>query len=524
MSAQTLSDRNAGRRDTGLMAAWLIALISGGLFGTLAVLQHLAYNTHAFDLGLQHHVVWNTYKGEWFRYTYMVGFNPLLTNHLGDHVQLILLPISWLYFIYDGPETLLVIQAVVVASGIVPLFLLGRHWVGYDGPALLLACLYALHPGIQAAVLFDFHPITLAGALLLWAYYFFATQRNISGWLATLLFISCKENLALTVVLFGVHWLLRRRQRLGLGLVVLGTVWFGLCFFVILPHFNPGVGSNAFSRYRYLGDSWASVLTRLVREPQLLWQRLRDPVSVAYLKSLWMPFGLLSLLSPLTLAISASELGLNLLSSFDAQRTIDYQYGVVIIAVSALAAVRSVGWFSGLIRTNGKRQLAVAGACVAAACAVMASIGSQVAAYGGLRMLSPSYLDRFVRTPHDALGLRLLTLIPERAPVSAQSDLAPHVSSRSKVYVFPTVADAEYVLLDAKSTIFPVHLFPIDGLSPEEAYLEYIRRLLIEDSYILADEVDGWMLLVKDRQQTGADQAEVARLLSGVAKQLGMTD
>jgi len=496
MSAQTLSDRNAGRRDTGLMAAWLIALISGGLFGTLAVLQHLAYNTHAFDLGLQHHVVWNTYKGEWFRYTYMVGFNPLLTNHLGDHVQLILLPISWLYFIYDGPETLLVIQAVVVASGIVPLFLLGRHWVGYDGPALLLACLYALHPGIQAAVLFDFHPITLAGALLLWAYYFFATQRNISGWLATLLFISCKENLALTVVLFGVHWLLRRRQRLGLGLVVLGTVWFGLCFFVILPHFNPGVGSNAFSRYRYLGDSWASVLTRLVREPQLLWQRLRDPVSVAYLKSLWMPFGLLSLLSPLTLAISASELGLNLLSSFDAQRTIDYQYGVVIIAVSALAAVRSVGWLSGLSQIKSRGWVAVFSA-VAALCAATVSVGFQAAAYRGLRMFSPSYRDAYIQTTHDRLGSRFLSLIPEMVPVSAQSDLAPHVSNRPKVYVFPTVADAEYVLLDATSTIFPVHLFPIDDFGPEDAYREYVRRLMVSDRYIIVDEEDGWMLLTR---------------------------
>lgn len=112
-------------------------------------------------------------------------------------------------------------------------------------------------------------------------------------------------------------------------------------------------------------------------------------------------------------------------------------------------------------------------------------------------MFSPSYRDAYIQTTHDRLGSRFLSLIPEMVPVSAQSDLAPHVSNRPKVYVFPTVADAEYVLLDATSTIFPVHLFPIDDFGPEDAYREYVRRLMVSDRYIIVDEEDGWMLLTR---------------------------
>ena len=53
---------------------------------------------------------------------------------------------------------LLVAQALIVATGALPAFWLGRRWLGDDRLALAFAAVYLLYPALQHATLFDFHP------------------------------------------------------------------------------------------------------------------------------------------------------------------------------------------------------------------------------------------------------------------------------------------------------------------------------------------------------------------------------
>ena len=496
--------------DSGMVAAWLLAIGYGGGFSILALLRHWAFNTHAFDLGLYHQVVWNTHAGEWFRFTYWLGFKPDLINFLGDHVSLVLWPISWMYWLHDGPETLLILQAFVMGSGVVPLYLVGRRWGCGRFASVAMASLYLLHPALQAITLFDFHPEVLAAPLLLWAFEFAERRQYWGFWITLVLVLMCKENLALTVVPFGLYWATRRPQRVtGLAAVAVGISWFALCFFVIQPWFNPGTGSNYVVRYSAYGDSWSEIALRLVTSPTILWRVLTDPTTRAYMVALWVPFGYLSLLAPGVLFIAVSEFGLNVLSSFPAQKTIAYQYSAIIVAVSALAMVRGVSRVAARLGRNAPvRRRAVAAAC---GLALIGTASYQADHYGSIRFWGSEYRESYRVSEHDRLGARFLTQVPPNVAVSAQSDLAPHISNRRTLYVFPTVNDAEYVVLDATSTIFPVHLFPIDGMSPEEAYVEYIRRLLDDGGFQVIDAEDGWFLLKRDvdgRQGSTANERE----------------
>ncbi len=285
------------RVSLGLALAVVAAAAWSTEFALLGVLRHLAFHSNAYDLGLQQHVVWNTAHGRWFDYTYMVDFPPHLTNHLGDHVNLILLPIAALYWIDDGPETLIAVQALLVGSGLIPLFLVARQRIGGEVPALLLASLYLLHPATQAAVLFDFHPIVLCAPLLLWAYWLAHARRH--GWFAftVLLMLATQENAALVVAMLGLVLFLDGRRRPGLALLVGGLAWFAACFFLILPSLNPN-GPNAFARYRHLGESWQAVAHRLLTDPGVLLGRLGGDTGRAYLRSILLPFGYTSLLAP----------------------------------------------------------------------------------------------------------------------------------------------------------------------------------------------------------------------------------
>lgn len=212
--------------DKGLVVAWIMALSFGLLFSYLTVQRHLAFNTHAFDLGLFQQVTWNTYHGNWFAHTYHTLTIPTLLNHMGDHVQPILWPISWLYIVYDGAETLLILQAFVVGSGIVPIYLLGRDLLHSKVIGLIFGLLFILHPALQAAILFDFHPVTLAPVFLLWTFYLAEEERYMAMSIFVLLALMSKENVSLIIALFGIYLLLRRRIWPGISLLTIGFFWF----------------------------------------------------------------------------------------------------------------------------------------------------------------------------------------------------------------------------------------------------------------------------------------------------------
>jgi len=476
--------------------AVFLALAYGVTFTVLSLLRHASFNTHAFDLGIMHHVTWNTMHGRWFQYTYMLGFRSGLTNYLGDHVRLILVPLSWLYRLHEGPETLLVTQALAVGSGAVPLYLLGRRWLRRDVPALLFASLFLVHPAVQAANLFDFHPIVMASSFLLWAIYFAESGHAAGLAVAIALILGCKENMALVVALLGIYQLLRRRLRSGAVLSAVGCTWFLICYYVIPRAFGVTDQPTSFSRYSYLGAGPGELVRFLFTNPSWVVQRLTEPHTLEYFKGLLIPLGGLSLFAPQVLLIAASEIGLNLLSSFPLQRTIDYQYAPVVVAVATTAALRSVCLIHSLLarklRVPRKTSLALLSVLP-----LVASFGYQYKVWRTVRFFSARYRQTYTITDHDRLASRFFEQIPPEAPLSAQSDLTPHVSQRPRIYLFPVVEDAQYVLLDTTTDTFPVFMFPIDDLSPDDSYREYIRRLLQDGDFHVEDYDDGWILMAR---------------------------
>jgi uncharacterized membrane protein len=137
-------------------------------FAWLALLRHASFDSEGFDLGVYDQVVWNTLHGRPFFYT-STG-RPLL--HLSNHASLILLLIAPFYLLYSGPETLLVLQAVAVGLGGLPLFWLAREKLGSVLAGLSVLSAYLLFPPLQVALLSDFHPPVLAVCFLNYAFYF----------------------------------------------------------------------------------------------------------------------------------------------------------------------------------------------------------------------------------------------------------------------------------------------------------------------------------------------------------------
>ena len=492
--------RSFGRGD---VAAVALAALYGAVFSVLSVLRHISFNTHTFDLGLHHQAAWNTLHGRFFQYTLLANDVHDLQNLLGDHVNLVLLLAVPFYRLWDGAGTLLVLQALVVGSAAFPLYRVAREVTGGSAAALLLVGAYLLNPALHAANLFDFHAIVVAAAFLVWAFWRALAGGTWSLGIAVGLALLCQENVGLAVVCLGASIALLGRRRAGLAVAAAGAAWFAVCFYVILPHFNPGIGSNAFGRYRDFGDTPAAVVLGLLRDPSRLGARLLEPATRDWLFALFAPFAFVPLLAPHVLVVGASEMFLNLASSFPFQRTIDFQYTAIPLAAAALASP----WGTRTIaRRLGPRfgLEARTAAAVAAGLVVASALGFQAARWRNLRILAHPYRASYRATEHSRMAPRFLDAVPPGATVSAQDAIAPHLN-RAVVWCFPQVRNADAVLLDLSGSTFPVSLFALRGQTPEASFYEYVQRLLAGGAYRIEDAADGWLRLSRARGLPPAD-------------------
>ena len=451
-------------------------------FSYLTVVRYAAFEARALDMGNLNQAIWNTAHGNWFHLTNQPG----TINRLSLHVEPILVPISWLYLLYPTPPLLLVLQAVVVALGAIPLFALARHKLGYEWVALTFAIVYLLNPTIQAANWLEFHPITLAPTFLLAAFYYLVTERPGRFALFAVLAASCKEEMALIVLMMGAYALLiRRKPRWGLLTMGLSLAWALLAVLGIQQLFADG--NIHWNRYAYLGDSPAQMLLSLLTRPQVVWEQLVAADAGGYVGSLLWPTAFLALLAPEVLLLALPSLAINLLADFPPMHethTLIYAAPIapLVFAAAVMGLARLLAWCD--LRAQSTRRF------------VMPSLAALVLFLGMSDQRLFGYLPGsgndlpLVITDHHRRAEAMIEQIPADAAVSAQDRLNPHVSGRETIYIFPRVederlGDADTVFVDVTGPAWPQH--PNDVRASVDG--------LLAQGFGIAAADDGYLLL-----------------------------
>lgn len=242
---------------------WLIStfVVAALIYGVPSVLALLAYMQPAFDLGIYDQTLWLIAHGE--------NLNTVAGIHLfGAHFSPILFLLSPIAFIPGGAVPELVLQAIVIGSGVLPAWKLGRA-LGHD--PRWFAVVYAIHPAIIGGSWWGWRPWNIAVPLFMWACYFIVqkptTFRIVTSGVVLLLF---REDLAawvgyLVLVLFlAAKIKLTEVIRSG---VLLGAAT-ALVVLVVLPELSP-VDDYFFSGQLQSGlpgpiRGVSSVATRLV--------------------------------------------------------------------------------------------------------------------------------------------------------------------------------------------------------------------------------------------------------------------
>jgi uncharacterized membrane protein len=457
------------------------------LFGALAVLRHHAFETGRFDLGNMVQAVSSTARGDPLAVTNLAGEQ---TVRLGSHFDPILVLFAPLWLVWPSPSLLLVLQAVALALGALPVFWLARKHLGGERTALAFALAYLLFPATQWLALAEFHPVALATPLLLFAFWYLDEDRLLPFALVAVLAAATKEQIALAVAGLGVWYAIAHRRHLaGTAIAVAGVAVTAVAVGLVMPHFGPGVESTFGGRYREVGGSFAGILDTLFTDPLTLLRVTFDAEGIGYLARLLLPLALLPLGAPLALLPALPDLALNLLSSTRTQTSIHHQYTAGTVPALFAAAIFAAA------RLQRRRPLPIAEALVAVVLAsnyLLGAIPLWAAFPGGEDLGAGAWRV----TEHDRIAARALERVPGDAVVSASNSLGAHLSDRRRILSFPLLSDATWVAVDETSPGY------LDRNAPE-LYALAIVRLRRDRRFELVLEDDG-VLLFRREQSPGA--------------------
>jgi len=291
-----------------------------------------------FDLALQEQIVWNTAHGRWLATSALASTDV----DLGRDVILLDLLLALPYRLWQDTRTLLWLQTLVIAAGVIPLYALARRRIG-DAAAFAFCVAYLAYKPLHFLNLYEFQLRAFALAPLVGMFYFLDVS-DLRRFLACAALALCtRSDIALVVAMFGVYALVVRKPRsFAASAFVLGAAWFAIAVFVVVPRFNRGGRFQYFAWYDDLGRTPLEALSNLASDPSLLADTVFTGPKLLLIASVYGLLAFLPLLRPDVLLSALPTLAMILLSSQPVVASIRHQYPAALYPLAFVGAVLAV--------------------------------------------------------------------------------------------------------------------------------------------------------------------------------------
>ena len=443
---------------------FFILFFFGLIYSSISLVNHYQFRTSALDLGFNTHAL----------HCYAHLINPRFMakpeiNYLGNHFTPLIFLFIPLYYIF-GSYTLLVIQILAVLGGGLGIYFHSRLKTKYTWlPVIILFQFYSLW-GIYSALAYDFHFVVIAAMLVPWFIYFYETNNKKLTFLFLVLIILCKENMALWMVFIitGLyakdHFRNFKTQPFYSGsLLLIAGVYFMLVVGIIMPAINKGTVPIYFKNsYAHIGQSFSDIVVNLITHPkntfELFFKNIYPDKPYNGIKSeLYLVIlasgGLALLFKPHYLIMLIPVFTQKMLSKDPLLWGTLYHYSIEFVPIITLALFDAVNSFN-----NRKISYSIA---------VLFMILTPLTSLRLMDHRKSLWYDpvtmQFYSKKHYDSSLnykeihRALKMIPDDAGVSAHQSIAPHIANREKLYHYPIMKDAEYIVLfQSKRGSYPV--------------------------------------------------------------------
>jgi uncharacterized membrane protein len=387
---------------------------------------HYGLGTFSYDVGLYDQGVWLMSRGK----------EPFVTlmgrNLLGDHASLIMVLLIPVYWVVPGVMTLLVVQALVVAAGAFPIYLLAKRLLDNGAMACGAVVMWLANPALNGGAMENFHPDSfLALFIPLTLYAAFAQKWRLFA-VAVLLAVLVKEDVLLVMVPIGlfVAWRFDRRRGLLAALVSIVVTILGM--FVMMRHL---IGVPTRNGWRIPFGGVSGFIKETFTNPTNVIDHVTSEGRPMYLFKMAAPFAGVFLAAPSVALIAVPVLASNVVSTFWYQHQIEYHYSIVVVPILLVATLVAIA------RSSPQWKH------VAMSLTVLCSLVTFVT-WGIHPLASKPRAALTAGSPFAQSGLEIIKNIPDDAVVSAYDPLTAHLGHRRQIYFFPNPFKALYYGVD----------------------------------------------------------------------------
>lgn len=427
-------------------AVALLALAFCAYVGAWTVARVKSYGTPSYDFGLFAQMFHNMK-------TTLKPMTTLERDGLLSHFAVHFSPIYYLllpfYALCPKPETLQVLQALLLASAVIPLWLICRRRGLSPLISALVCAMLLAYPALAGGTSYDLHENAFLTPLLLWLFYAIDAKKHGVLALSAVLTLLVKEDAAVYVAVIGLWLLLRglvqgkNRSDLlrGAALFLGALIYFGFVT-ALLSAEGEGVMNWRYNNMIYDGSgSLTAVVKAVLLNPVKALAECFEADKLTYLAQTMLPLALLPLFTRRyeRFVLLIPYFLVNLLADYTYQHSVMFQYNF-----GSLACL----FYLTVVNLSELRFPRVrVGACALALVAAVAVFTAQVA---------PSAQYYFTRYASGkeiyAQTDAFLAQIPEEASVTATTFLTTRLSGREVLYDYQYCSEehlleSEYVVL-----------------------------------------------------------------------------
>jgi uncharacterized membrane protein len=464
------------------------------VYSLISLVNHYMFHTYGLDMGMFNHAL---YSFAHLKMNYVTtAIDGSSINYFADHFSPLSILFSPFYYLM-GTYTLLVIQIAAILLGGLGACLLARRQLDTRYlPLIVLVQFFGIW-GIYSALSFGFHNDVMGAMLVPWLVYFYLKDKKGLVVLFFVLILIAKENMALWLIfimlgLMIIKGLSRWREylRFEMPLIVAAAVYFSVVMGQIMPALSDGYVTEYYL-YGNTGDSTLAIAEKYITDPwrtiTLIFNGHAENQSASWSKlglhaMILASGGVAFLLAPAFWLMLIPIYLQNFLSDDPKLWSQSYQYSIYFVPIISMALIAALA----KLRQPRLQYSAAIIVTLATYVFMFAAIES-----GQIFVVNSNISARFYGAEHYQTSIdrdiivRLLDYIPDKASVSASPSLVPHLSFRDKIYMYPVIKDADYIVLlqDFKNQFPDLSQFPereeyflLESAKPEECCQYWIYR------------------------------------------------
>jgi uncharacterized membrane protein len=447
--------------------AYLILLFFLVLFLLIVCCNHYFFRTFTYDYGA-YNFAFNDYAH--LHNSISTVYQNYNFKFIQDHVSFTLIlfvPLYWLLSWLTGTYTLLIIQTfIIILGGWAVYKLIGLKTNNRFIPICALVY-YFLILGRWTSFVMDCNLAIIASSIVPVFLYFFEKKKWYLAIAAFIFILVAREDMSLWTLFIGLfllimHWKDTPSRYISILIIVVSIAYFIFIFSVFIPFIEtPDRKYNLFN-YSALGLNPGAAFINILKHPikviLLLFQNNSGDPAFNNVKSEFyfvylLSGGLIVFLKPRYLILFIPILAKKMLNDYPIRWSIELYYSIEFVSILPIAVYLIIASFRNSVLQN---TLALSVCLITLIITVyefdlrnhkIQWWNNEKYAFYKSSMYSSDFNSHKFHTYLDSL--------PNSANISASNRILPQLAFRKKIYSFPRVEDASYIVVFSYNDSYP---------------------------------------------------------------------